>query len=65
MEWGERVCAAIVLKPGTVPSSEQLQSHCQQVLSRLKVPRHVYFVETLPRSHYGKIQLNRLLEQLG
>lgn len=65
LEWGERVCAAVVLKPGAAPSSEQLQSHCQQVLSRFKVPRHVYFVETLPRSHYGKIQLNRLLEQLG
>lgn len=65
LEWGERVCAAVVLKPGAEPSSEQLQSHCQRVLSRFKVPRQMYFVDTLPRSHYGKIQLNRLLEQLG
>ncbi|MEB0204373.1 class I adenylate-forming enzyme family protein [Pseudomonas sp. CCC3.1] len=65
LEWGERVCAAVVLKPGTEACGEQLQSHCQQLLSRFKVPRQVYFVATLPRSHYGKIQLNRLLEQLG
>jgi acyl-CoA synthetase (AMP-forming)/AMP-acid ligase II len=65
LEWGEQVCAAVVIKPGASLSIEQLQAYCREQLSRFKVPRQVYFVEALPRSHYGKIQLNRLLEQIG
>jgi len=65
VEWGEQVCAAVVLNPGAAVSADQLQAHCRERLSRFKVPRQVYFVEALPRSHYGKIQLNRLLEQIG
>lgn len=39
--------------------------HCRAGLSRYKVPRRVYFIDELPRSHYGKVQKNRLLAALG
>lgn len=64
LEWGEQVCAAVVLD-GTQPlSAQQLMDHCRAGLSRYKVPRRVYFIDELPRSHYGKVQKNRLLAAL-
>ena len=65
VEWGEQVCAAVVLEAGQVVSPEALAEHCRGLLSRYKVPRQLWFIEELPRSHYGKVQKKRLLEVLG
>ncbi|MGJ3439427.1 class I adenylate-forming enzyme family protein [Pseudomonas sp. Je.1.5.c] len=65
LEWGEQVCAAVVLEPGAVVTVEELLEHCRGLLSRYKVPRQVDLIEELPRSHYGKVQRNRLLAMLG
>ena len=37
-------------------AAEAVQSHCAAHLSAFKVPEHVRFVETLPRTSVGKIQ---------
>ncbi|MBX8493745.1 class I adenylate-forming enzyme family protein [Pseudomonas cichorii] len=65
IEWGEQVCAAVVVDPSSPPSLQQLTEHCRASLSRHKVPRQIYFIDELPRSHYGKVQKNRLLAALG
>lgn len=65
VEWGEQVCAAVVLEAGQVVSPEALAEHSRGLLSRYKVPRQLWFIEELPRSHYGKVQKKRLLEVLG
>ena len=65
VEWGEQVCAAVVLEAGQVVALEALAEHCRGLLSRYKVPRQLWFIEELPRSHYGKVQKKRLLEVLG
>ncbi|MNF71909.1 putative sulfoacetate--CoA ligase [compost metagenome] len=65
MEWGEQVCAAVVLDGSQALSAQQLMDHCRAGLSRYKVPRQVYFIDELPRSHYGKVQKNRLLAALN
>ncbi|MGF6098715.1 class I adenylate-forming enzyme family protein [Pseudomonas sp. 18175] len=65
LEWGEQVCAAVVLDGSQPLSAQQLMDHCRAGLSRYKVPRRVYFIDELPRSHYGKVQKNRLLAALG
>lgn len=65
VEWGEQVCAAVVLEAGALVEAEVLMEHCRELLSRYKVPRQVFFIEELPRSHYGKVQKNRLLAVLG
>ncbi|WP_110971038.1 class I adenylate-forming enzyme family protein [Pseudomonas huaxiensis] len=65
VEWGEQVCAAVVLEGGVSASVELLVEHCRELLSRYKVPRRLWFIEELPRSHYGKVQKKRLLEVLG
>ncbi|GAB7532549.1 long-chain fatty acid--CoA ligase [Pseudomonas sp. 3A(2025)] len=65
LEWGEQVCAVVVLGEGGTLDCEALIEHCRARLSRFKVPRRIWFLEELPRSHYGKVQKKRLLEMLG
>ncbi|MFT8473110.1 class I adenylate-forming enzyme family protein [Acetobacter persici] len=63
-EWGERVCAAIVLHADAYIQEADLILHCKQRLSRHKVPKQILFVSHLPRSHYGKVQQAKLLKLL-
>jgi len=35
--------------------AEQLEAHCRKLLAPYKVPRHITFVEALPKSAVGKI----------
>jgi len=52
-EWGEQVCAAVVLRPGMGLTLEALQQHVQ--LSSAKKPRALLVVEALPRNAMGKV----------
>jgi acyl-coenzyme A synthetase/AMP-(fatty) acid ligase len=49
--WGEIVCAAIVVAPGsTLPSVDELRAHVADTLVGPKQPRHVVEVDALPRT---------------
>jgi long-chain acyl-CoA synthetase len=47
--------------PGLV--AEQLEAHCRKLLAPYKVPRHITFVEALPKSAVGKILRKELRPQ--
>jgi len=53
--WGERVQAAVVLKPGAAASAADLIEFCKQKLAGYKCPKHVEFWEQLPKSAVGKL----------
>jgi acyl-CoA synthetase (AMP-forming)/AMP-acid ligase II len=62
-KWGELVAAAVVLRPGTNLSAEELTRHCKTRIASYKVPRHIEFMtEELPKSGSGKI-LKRVLRE--
>jgi acyl-CoA synthetase (AMP-forming)/AMP-acid ligase II len=62
-KWGELVAAAVVLRPGTTLSVEELMQHCKERIASYKVPRHIDFMtEELPKSGSGKI-LKRVLRE--
>ena len=61
--WGEEVQAVVVLN-GEATEREILR-HCQQHLAEFKVPRHLHFVDAIPKSATGKVQRNRLRGLLG
>ena len=63
-EWGEIVSAAVVLKPGKSSDADTLIDWCSERLSSFKKPRRVFFVNEIPRSHYGKTQRERLLQTI-
>jgi acyl-CoA synthetase (AMP-forming)/AMP-acid ligase II len=53
--WGERVCAAIVLRPGARATGEELIAFCRARIAHYKAPANVRFLEALPRTGSGKI----------
>jgi malonyl-CoA/methylmalonyl-CoA synthetase len=55
-EWGERVTAVVVLRPGAEPSSAELIAFCRQRLAPYKSPKAVEFIPNLPRNAMGKVQ---------
>lgn len=54
-EWGERVCAALILKSGSDLSLETLRSWAKERLATYKVPSKILVVEELPRNAMGKV----------
>ncbi len=54
-KWGERVVAAVVVKPGAGLIPEQVRAYCRRTLHQWKCPRQVVFVAELPRNTMGKI----------
>ena len=62
-QWGERVHAAIVLKPGATATEDQIIAHCRPLIGGYKVPRSIEFHDQpLPKSGAGKL-LKRQLRQ--
>jgi acyl-CoA synthetase (AMP-forming)/AMP-acid ligase II len=59
-DFGQRLTAQVVLKPGHDATSEELQGYVRQRLARYKVPREIAFVERLPRTSTGKLQRRKL-----
>jgi len=54
-EWGEMVCARVVVLTGTV-SADELRAHCAQNLAGFKVPKRIDLTsEPLPRTVSGKL----------
>jgi acetyl-CoA synthetase len=60
------VKAFVVLKPGFHPSGQlvaTLQEHVKTVTAPYKYPRKIEFVDSLPKTHSGKIRRNELRER--
>ena len=53
--WGEVPRAFVVLRPGAMPTEEELIEAVRSRLARFKAPRVVEFVEDLPRNSTGKV----------
>ena len=54
-EWGERVRAFVVRKPGTSLDDGALKVWCRERLAGPKVPRDFVFMDVLPRNPTGKV----------
>jgi malonyl-CoA/methylmalonyl-CoA synthetase len=54
-EWGERVCAAVELQPGTAVTLDELRTSLKDELAAYKLPRSLVCVTALPRNAMGKV----------
>jgi acyl-CoA synthetase (AMP-forming)/AMP-acid ligase II len=63
--WGERVCAAVVLRAGETLDPEALRELCRAELAAYKVPRAIELLPELPRTGSGKISKRMLRERAG
>jgi acyl-CoA synthetase (AMP-forming)/AMP-acid ligase II len=59
-EWGERVHAALQLRPGAALTEAEARAFCRQHLADYKTPREVSFHTEFPRDTAGKL-VKRLL----
>jgi fatty-acyl-CoA synthase len=64
-KWGEAGMAVVVLKADMTLSAEQVFAHCGGNLAKFKTPRHVVFIEQLPRNAAGKVLKRVLREELA
>ncbi len=53
--YGEAVAAFIEIRPGHVLTAGQVIAHCREKISGYKKPKHVQFVQALPRNSTGKV----------
>ena len=61
--WGEVGVAWVVVRPGVATDETDLLEFCASNLARFKVPRHVQFVASIPRSASSKAMRRLLLDQ--
>ncbi|MCP4640318.1 MAG: long-chain-fatty-acid--CoA ligase [bacterium] len=54
--WGQEILAVIKVAEGHTLDEEQVMAHCRETLAGYKCPRHVRFVEELPKTATGKIR---------
>jgi long-chain acyl-CoA synthetase len=54
-ELGEEVGAAVALVPGAGVSEHELREYVKELVAAYKYPRHVWFVDALPKGPTGKI----------
>jgi acyl-CoA synthetase (AMP-forming)/AMP-acid ligase II len=62
--WGERVVAAVVVKPGTRLGAAELERHCRAHLGGFKIPRQLVVRDALPRNPSGKVLKRVLRDEL-
>ncbi len=62
IQWGEEVVAFIVSQGSPHPAIADLDSFCIQSIARFKRPKKYFFVETLPKNAYGKVEKRTLRE---
>jgi malonyl-CoA/methylmalonyl-CoA synthetase len=54
-EWGERVCAAVELRPAGALELDELQAWAKPRMAAYKTPRSLLCVPALPRNAMGKV----------
>jgi fatty-acyl-CoA synthase len=64
-DWGEAVCAVVVLRSGESATVDELIAHCKTNLARYKAPKRLLIAEELPLSPAGKVLRRKVREQLN
>jgi len=53
--WGEAVCAFLVVREGAQVTDDEVCAHVAARLARFKVPRRIFWIDTLPTNPSGKV----------
>lgn len=67
--FGEEVCAWVILKPGAEAEEEDIRNHCRGKLAHYKTPRYVRFRDEIPMTVTGKpqkfVMRDAMIKELG
>ncbi|MFZ1428713.1 MAG: malonyl-CoA synthase [Geminicoccaceae bacterium] len=62
-DFGEGVVAVVTPKPGAALDEKQMVTELAGELAKYKLPKRIYFTDSLPRNAMGKVQKNLLREE--
>ena len=63
LEWGEIIAASIVLKETTTLTYNELKSFLQKEIAGFKIPKKIFFEESLPKTELGKVEKEKLIKR--
>jgi fatty-acyl-CoA synthase len=64
-KWGEVPVAFVALKSAASASEHELIQFLRPRINKIKLPRQIIFIETLPRNAYGKVLKLELRDRLS
>lgn len=64
-EWSEAIKAVCVLKPGKALTAQELIDFVASKIARYKKPKHVVFVDSLPKTKEGEIDRDQVKKAHG
>lgn len=62
-QWGECGMAILVLRPNMHLDEPTILAYCRERLAKFKVPKHIVFIEEIPRNSAGKVLKRELRSQ--
>ena len=62
-QYGEEICACIVLKEGAVMTADEMKQYIRDHMAKHKVPKYIDFVTGFPMNDAGKIQKFKMREE--
>jgi len=60
--YGEEVCACIILKTGVTSDEDEMREFIRSHLARHKMPKYIWFMDAFPMTASGKIQKYKMRE---
>ncbi|MFJ5766136.1 AMP-binding protein [Lysinibacillus sp. NPDC093210] len=61
-KYGEEAAAWIILREGEQATEEEIRAFCRDKISKHKIPRHMFFIDSYPMTASGKVQKFKLRE---
>lgn len=62
-KWGEVGKAYVVLKENCTASQNEILEYCKGNLAKYKIPKHIEFIDELPKTEAGKIDKKKLIQR--
>ncbi|HKZ85985.1 MAG TPA: class I adenylate-forming enzyme family protein [Anaerolineae bacterium] len=60
--YGEEVVCFVVPKEGRALGKDEVLRYCSERLAKFKVPRDVFFADSIPKGEHGKVRRREMLE---
>lgn len=64
-EWGQRIEAVVVLRPGATVATDELRAFVRGSLRSSKTPDNIVYWDDLPRTETGKLVRRHVVDRLG
>jgi fatty-acyl-CoA synthase len=64
-KWGEKVVAVVCTRGGESVTGAELVAFCRERIAGYKKPRHVIFIDVLPRNASGKVLKRELRDRIA